>query len=62
MTAQLVGSPFADGYADGLYGRDDHAHLWPEGRSRTKYDDGVACGRQDRADGALEPDVDAGGF
>lgn len=60
MTAQLVtGSPFADGYADGLYGRTDFAHLYPDGRPAEKYADGVNCGRQDRADGALEPDVDA---
>lgn len=51
----MSGSPFLDGYADGLRGRDDHAHLWPAGRELAKYLEGRACGAADRAAGALEP-------
>jgi hypothetical protein len=47
--------PFFDGYADGLYDTQDHAHLYPEGRQLEKYADGVQCGTADRLAGALEP-------
>lgn len=47
--------PFFDGYADGLYGTEDHAHLHTEGRALAKYLDGRRCGEVDRNAGALEP-------
>jgi hypothetical protein len=47
--------PFADGYSDGLHGRNDWAHLHTEGRALAKYLDGKACGEQDRNAGALDP-------
>lgn len=51
----IVGTPFGDGYADGLYGKTDHAYLYPEGRAREKYVDGVRIGAEEREAGALEP-------
>lgn len=56
MTAAVVaGTAFGDGYLDGLHNRDTSAHLHTEGRALEKYLAGVACGHQDRTDGALDP-------
>jgi hypothetical protein len=50
-----TGTPFGDGFNDGLHARSEYAHLHTEGRALEKYLDGVALGAKDRADGALEP-------
>jgi hypothetical protein len=49
------GTPFGDGYDDGLHARREWAHLHTEGRAAVKYREGLAVGAQDRAAGALEP-------
>ena len=51
----MDGTPFGDGYADGLYGRSNWAHPYPEGRAHEKYLAGVAIGQQDHNAGALDP-------
>ena len=50
-----AGTPFGDGYNDGLNARSEWAHLHTEGRALEKYLEGLAVGAQDRAAGALEP-------
>lgn len=55
MISLGAGSPFSDGYQDGLLDRSEFEYLYPTGRARQKYLDGVRCGEDDRTAGALEP-------